>query len=95
MIDEGGGGGVMATCSDCRDGLNSSGDPLSCWELVLGKGVRLLEGLSGVGGGGESGVGTWTGLGMGLNNKGEGLWLIESKLLVWGLHSITKRTSLN
>ena len=85
----------MATCSDCRDGLNSSGDPLSCWELVLGKGVRLLEGLSGVGGGGESGVGTWTGLGMGLNNKGEGLWLIESKLLVWGLHSITKRTSLN
>lgn len=37
VIDEGGGGGVMATCSDCRDGLNSSGDPLSCWELVLGE----------------------------------------------------------
>ena len=85
----------MATCSDCRGWLNSSGDPLSCWELVLGKGVRLLEGLSGVGGGGESGVGTWTGLGVGLNNKGEGLWLIESKLLVWGMHSVTKRNSLN
>ena len=84
---------MMATCSDCRDGLNSSGDP--CWELVLGKGVRILEGLSGGEGGGESGIGTWTGFGVGLNNKGEGFWLIESKLLVWGMHSITKRTSLN
>ena len=44
---EGGGGGVMATCSDCRGGPNSSGDPLTCWELVLGKGVRLLVGLTG------------------------------------------------
>ena len=40
-------------------------------------------------------IGTWTGFGVGLNNKGEGFWLIESKLLVWGMHSITKRTSLN
>ena len=51
--------------------------------------------MHGGGGGGESGIGTWTGFGVGLNNKGEGLWLIESKLLVWGMHSITKRTSLN
>ena len=47
VIDEGGGGGVMTTCSDCRGGPNSSGDPLTCWELVLGKGVRLLVGLTG------------------------------------------------
>ena len=65
VIDEGGGGGggVMATCSDCREGLNGSGDPLSCWELVLGKGVGLLEGLSGGGGGGEPGMGPGLGLG--------------------------------
>ena len=43
-------------------GVNGSGDCLSCWVLVLGKGVRLLVGLSGGGGGGKSGVGTWTGL---------------------------------
>ena len=49
-------------------GLNSSSDPLSCWELVLGNEVRLLLGLNGGGGSwslGESGVGTWAGLGWG------------------------------
>ena len=58
-----GGEGVMAACS---------GDPLSCWELVVGKEVRLLVGLSGGGGSwslGESGVGTWAGLGVGLNSR--------------------------
>ena len=46
---------------------------------------------------GELGVGTWAGLGVGvgLNSWGEGLWLIYSKLLVWGMHSITERNSLN
>ena len=43
-------------------------------------------GLSGGGGGwfwGESGVGAWTGLevGVGLNSKGEELWLTDSILL--------------
>ena len=40
---------------------------------------------------GESGVGTWTGFRVGLNSKGGRLWLIDSKLLVWGLHGVTKR----
>ena len=67
-------------------GLNSSMDPdrySSCWGLVLWEEVRLLVGLSGGGGGWswvESGVGAWTGLavGVGLNSKGEGLWLADS-----------------
>ena len=63
-------------------GLNSSGDPLLCWELMLGKGVRLSVGLSGGGGSGESGVWTWAGLGVELNSSGKGLWLTDSKLLV-------------
>ena len=59
-------------------GLNSSGDPgrgSSCWGSVLRKEVRLLVGLSGWGGGwfwGELGVGTWAGLGVGLNSRGKG-----------------------
>ena len=61
-------------------GLKSSMDPdrdSSCWGLVLWEEVRLLVGLSGGGGGwvwGESGVGAWTGLavGVGLNSKGKG-----------------------
>ena len=71
-------------------GLNSSGDPgrgSSWWGLVLSKEVGLLVGLSGGGGGwfwGESGVGGWTGLevGVGLNSKGEELWLTDSILLI-------------
>ena len=73
-------------------GLNSSMDPdrdSSCWGLVLWEEVRLLVGLSGGGGGWsrvESGVGAWTGLavGVGLNSKGEGLWLTDSILLIRG-----------
>ena len=82
--------------------LNSSMDPdrdFSCLGLMLQKEVRLLVGLSGsmwlvLG---ESGVGTWTGLEVGvrLNSKGEGLWLIDSKLLIWGMHGVTESTSLN
>ena len=63
---------------------------------MLQKEVRLLVGLLGEGGAcGESGVGTWTGLGVGLNSKEEELWLIDSKLLVRGIHGVTERTSLN
>ena len=84
-------------------GLNSSGDPgrgSSCWGLVLLKEVGLLVGLSGGGGGwfwGESGVGAWTGLevGVGLNCKGEELWLTDSILLIQGMHGVTESTSLN
>ena len=39
---------------------------------MVGKEVRLLVGLSGGGGSwslGESGVGTWAGLGVGLNSR--------------------------
>ena len=41
--------------------------------------------------GGELGVGTWAGLGVGvgLNNRGEELLLIYSKLLVRGMHGVT------
>ena len=50
---------------------------------MLQKEVRLLVWLLGEGGAcGESGVGTWTGLGVGLNSKEEELWLIDSKLLL-------------
>ena len=57
-----------------RVGLKSSMDS-SCWGLMLQKVVRLLVGLSGGRGGWfwrESGVGTWTGLevGVGLNSRG-------------------------
>ena len=84
-------------------GLNSSGDPgrgSSCWGLVFSKEVGLLVGLSGGGGGwfwGESGVGEWTGLevGVGLNSKGEELWLTDSILLIRGMHGVTESTSLN
>ena len=74
-------------------GLNSSMDPdkdSPCWGLVLWKEVRLLVGLSEDGDGwfwGESGVGAWTGLavGVGLNSKGEGLWLTDTYTgHVWG-----------
>ena len=62
--------------------------------LTLLKEVGLLVGLSGGGGGwfwGESGVGTWTGLevGVGLNSKGEELWLTDSILLIRGMHGVT------
>ena len=84
-------------------GLNSSMDPdsdSSCWGLVLWEEVRLLVGLSGGGGGWswvESGVGAWTGLavGVGLNSKGEGLWLTDSILLIRGMHGVTESASLN
>ena len=53
-------------------GLNSSGDSgnSSCWELVL----VLVVGLSW----GELGLGTWAGLGVGLNSRGQWvhLWFI-------------------
>ena len=83
-------------------GLNSSIDPdrdSSCWGLVLWEEVRLLW-LSGGGGGwswGESRVGEWAGLavGVGLNSKGEGLWLTDSILLIRGMHGVTESTSLN
>ena len=26
---------------------------------------------------------------MGLNSKGEGLWLTDSVLLIWGMHGVT------
>ena len=52
------------------------------WKVCecTGKAERLLAGLSE--GGGESWVGAWTGLavGVGLNSKGEGLWLTDSIL---------------
>ena len=32
---------------------------------------------------------------MGLNSWGEELWLLYSKLLVWGMHGVTNRASLN
>ena len=37
-------------------------------------------------------VGTWAGLGVGvgLNSRGEELWLIYSKLLLWGMHGVTR-----
>ena len=46
---------------------------------------------------GESGVGAWTGLAVGveLNSKGEGLWLTDSILLMRGMHGVTESTSLN
>ena len=44
---------------------------------------------------GELEVGTWAGIGVGLNSRGEELWLIYSKLLVWGMHGVTGRISLN
>ena len=67
---------------------------------MIWKEVRLLVGLSGGEGGwsgGELGVGTWAGLGVGvgLNNRGEELLLIYSKLLVHGMHGVTDRASLN
>ena len=59
---------------------------------MLQKEVRLLVGLLGEGGAcGESGVGTWTGLGVGLNSKEEELWLIDFKLLVRDIHSLLFR----
>ena len=80
-------------------GLSNSMDPdrhSSCWGLVLWKEVRLLVELSEGGGGcfwGKSGVGVgaWTGLvvGVGLNSRGEGLWLTG------GMHGVTESTSLN
>ena len=79
-------------------GLNSSMDPdraSSCWGLVLWKEVRLLVGLSGGGSGwfwGESGVGTWTGLEVGVGLNRPRLWLTDSKLLI---HGVTESTSLN
>ena len=84
-------------------GLNSSMDPdrdSSCWGLVLWEEVRLLVGLSGGGRGWswvESGVGAWTGLavGVGLNSKGEGLWLTDSILLIRGMHGVNESASLN
>ena len=47
--------------------------------------------------GGNSGVGAWIGLavGVGLNSKGEGLWLTDSIQLIWGMHGVTESTSLN
>ena len=67
---------------------------------VLQKMIRLLVGLSGEVGGwfwGQSGVGTWTRLevGVGLNSRGEGIWLTDSKLLIWGMHWATESTRLN
>ena len=46
---------------------------------------------------GELEVGTWAGfgVGVGLNSRGKELWLIYSKLLVWGMHGVTERISLN
>ena len=72
----------------------------SCWGLLLWKEVWLLVELSGGGGvwsWGESGVGAWTGLavGVGLNSKGEGLWLTDSRLLMRGVHRVTESTSPN
>ena len=69
-------------------------------DLVLWMEVRLLVGVSG----GECGwsrrklaVGTWAGfgVGVGLNNRGEELQLIYSKLHLWGMHSVTERNSVN
>lgn len=44
------------------------------------------------GSGGESGVGTWAGLEVGveLNSKGEELWLTDSELLAQGMHRVTE-----
>ena len=46
---------------------------------------------------GESGVGAWAGLamGVGLNSKREGLWLADSILLIWSIHGVTESTRLN
>ena len=56
--------------------------------------------MHGGGGGwfwGESSVGAWTGLevGVGLNSKGKELWLTDSILLIRGMHGVTVSTSLN
>ena len=34
-------------------------------------------------------------MGVGLNRRGEGLWLIYSKLLAQGMHGVTEGNSLN
>ena len=78
---EGGGGDGHLFWIMLGVGLNNSVDPdrdSSCWRLALWEEVRLLVGLSGVGGGwswGELRVGAWTGLAVdvGLNSKGGGL----------------------
>ena len=64
---------------------------------MLSKEVELLVGLSGGGGGwfwGESGVEAWT-VGVGLNSKGEELWLTDAILLIRAMHRVTESTSLN
>ena len=67
---------------------------------MLWEEVRLLVGLRGGGGGWswvESRVGGWAGLavGVGLNSKGEGLWLTDSILLIRGMYGVTESTSLS
>ena len=37
----------------------------------------------------------WVLVGVGLNSRGEGLWLKDSKLLVQGMHCVTERNCLN
>ena len=82
-------------------GVNSSMDPgrdSSCWGLALWEEVRLLVGLSGGSWSWwESWVGEWTGLavGVGLNSRGEGLWLADSMLLIRGMHGVTESTRRN
>ena len=69
---------------------------------MLGVNVSI-SGRTKLGGGswswswGELGLGTWAGPGVGLNSRGEGLrlWLIYSKLFVWGMQGVTERNSLN
>ena len=69
---------------------------------MLGVSVSVSGGTK-LGGGswswslGELEPGTWAGLGVALNSRGEGLrlWLIYSKLFVRVMQGITERNSLN
>ena len=80
----------MATCVTCEDGAEEMLVQINhALELVLWEEVRLSLGLSG----GVvylvlvEGCIVWGGCGA---KPGEGLWLVDSKLLVWGKQSVTK-----
>ena len=89
-----GGGWWWPLVLDCGDGAEYFRK--SWWKfimlgaIVLQEEVRLVTGTKWrgrvAGPGGKSGVQVRVGLGVGMGQKcmGEGLWLVDSKLLVWG-----------